>query len=318
VNSLAEMVDVLRQYDNYLIVAHENPDPDSIGSMIAMYRFLQLIGKNARMICADPIPPYPWPNIEHIQASADTAFENVIILDCEPTRTGKLLPLIKQAKLSFNIDHHEGNGAYCDYNYIDTNQAATCMIIYQLLQVAGVTVDTQLAIALYAGIIGDTGGFRHANTTEDVFRVAADLVAHGANPNLTAQVIFESKPIEFMRFLGYALGKLQTGLNQRLVWLALTYEDFNRYGIDPRQSDQIIDYTRMVEGCEIAILFREVSPNMIRIGFRSRRMPIHQLAVQFGGGGHLLAAGASVAGPLDETVQKVIAAAAQLLEGDSQ
>jgi len=311
-----QFLDALKRYDDYMICSHTNPDADSIGAMLAMYGFLQRLGKKAVMVVTDPIPDLPLPNIGQMQTSPDREYECVIVLDCEPKRTGDLVPLIAKAAVTFNVDHHKDNPGACTYNYIDTSQAATCMILYQMFKGTGAVLGSELAQPLYAGIVGDTGGFRHANTTTEVFLAAADLTAQGAVPHLTAEAIFATKPLELIRFLGYALTKIETMHNNRLVWLALSEQDFKQYGIDPSNCDQFIDYIRMVGGSEIVILLREVAPDVVRIGFRSRSLNIHQLALRFGGGGHLLAAGAQVNSPLAETVQRVIAAASELLEVD--
>lgn len=203
--------------DKYLVIAHENPDPDSIGSMLAMYHLLTSFGKQAWMMCDDPIPNYSWPNIDQILHTKDVDFENVIVLDCEPERTGKLIKCIDRAKLTFNIDHHKGNTGNCDFNLIDTNQAATCMIIYNLISQLNVELGYELAQPLYGGIVGDTGGFRHSNSTHSVFIAAANLVKHGATPDVVAREIFGSKSINFIKFIGYALEKLQTTKDNQLV-----------------------------------------------------------------------------------------------------
>lgn len=316
VNKLATFIEGLLAHDNYLIVGHENPDPDSIGSMLATYECLRILGKKSWMMSAEPIPKYDWPNIEMILPAKDVEFVNAIILDCEPKRTGKLYSYVQQAKYTFNIDHHENNQGNCDYNYIDVDQAATCMIIYDIVKELAMELSFEIAQPLYAGILGDTGGFRHPNTTSSVLLTAANLIAHGARPDRTARAIFDSKPLEFIKFMGYALSKLKTSNNNKLVWLVLSYQDFVDYGVSPQQSDQLIEYARMVEDSEIAILFREIVPNTIRIGFRSNSINIYQLATYFGGGGHLLAAGAQLEGHLPGIVDQVITAAAKLLEGE--
>ncbi len=316
VNNKVQFLQALSRYDDYLICSHTNPDADSIGSMLAMYCYLEELGKNVTMVVPDPIPDWPLPNIDKMRALSDQEHDNIIILDCEPKRTGSLLPLIEKAQITFNVDHHKGNHGTCTYNLIDTEQAATCMILYQLFKTVNFDMDYDLAQPLYAGIVGDTGGFRHANTTTEVFKAAADLTAHGAVPHLTAEAIFATKPLEWIRFLGDALTKIETKYENRLVWLVLSDQDFQKHGIDPSQCDQFIDYIRMTAGSEISILFREIAPDVIRIGFRSRGINIHQLALRFGGGGHLLAAGAQVNNRLADTVEQVVAAASKLLEGD--
>ena len=106
VNKQAELLAALAKYDRYLICSHENPDPDSIGSMLAMYQYLRRIGKKVWMMCADPIPDFPWPNMSRILPFQDIDYQTAIILDCEPERTGKLLTLVKKAEVAINIDKH--------------------------------------------------------------------------------------------------------------------------------------------------------------------------------------------------------------------
>lgn len=315
VSNISSFTQALLNNDNFLIVAHEHPDPDSIGSMLAIYHLLKECGKNCWMMSVDPIPDYDWPNIDKIQSITSVPFENAIILDCEPARTG-MSDMLTKAKLTFNIDHHQGNSGSCNYNIIDPEQAATCMIVYELFNFLEIDFSYESAQPLYAGLVGDTGGFRHSNTSKEVFLAAADLLEYGVSPNLTSRAIFESKSLEFIRFLGYALGKIQTSCHNQLVWLALSLSDFNQFNLSPNEGDQLIQFVRMIRGSEITILFREVASNEIRIGFRSHRIDVHQLAVQFGGGGHLLAAGAKQDGALNQVMEKVIKAAEDLLEGE--
>lgn len=316
VNSIGSFTEALLKNDNFLIVGHEHPDPDSIGSMLAMYHLLTELGKSCWMMSDDLIPDYDWPNIEKILPMEAMPFENAIILDCEPSRTGKMFSMLKQAKVTFNIDHHQGNPGNCNYNIIDPKQPATCMIIYDIFKALNVKLSYESAQPLYAGLVGDTGCFRHSNTSKKVFLAAAELVEHGASPNLTARAIFESKSLEFVRFLGFALGKIQTSFHQQLVWLGLSLADFKQFNLSPDDGDQLIQFVRMIRGSEITILFREVAPNEIRIGFRSHRIDINQLAKKFDGGGHLLASGAKQSGPLGQVMAKVIQAAEDLLEGE--
>lgn len=315
-NNADPFVNGLLANNNYLIVAHENPDADSIGSMLAIYQILKKLGKKAWMMSGDPVPNFSWPNIDLILPVQDVPYDNVIILDCGPERTGSLEEYVKRAKLTFNIDHHQGNNGVCDYNLIDFDQAATCMIIYNLVNLLELELEFAIAQPLYGGIVGDTGGFRHANSTESVFLAAANLVKHGAMPDQTGREIFGNKSFDFLQFLGFALSKIQTTRNNQLVWLALSYDDFLRYNMSPQNSDQLIEYARMVAGSEIVILFREVAPNHVRVGFRSNRIDIHQIATKFGGGGHILAAGATIEDELASSVEKVINVALELLEGE--
>ena len=118
-----------------------------------------------------------------------------------------------------------------------------------------------------------------------------------------------------MALLGDALQKMQRNSKGTVVWMTIDHASFERYGVDPQEADQYIQYTRMIAGVRVAVLFRETEPNHVRIGFRSPSLDVGSLARDFGGGGHRLASGARMKGPLDECVTQVIAAAELLVEG---
>lgn len=309
--SLTDFASNLKRYQSILITAHENPDPDSIGSMLALYFGLGQLGKTCYLISSDAVPDnLSWPGIEsikcHDQLKSIPHFEAAVVLDCDPERTGEVAGVIEQASVVFNIDHHQGNPGKGDFNYIDPEEPATATMVYKVLQAMAVKIDPAIAQAVYGGVVGDTGGFRYANTSAEVLEICAELVRNGANPAVTAREIFETKSWEFMQILGFALTKLQRSAEGRVVWLALSCEDFKRYRVDPTQFDGLVQYARMVEGCEIAILFREVAPNEIRIGFRSQQTDVGSLARSLGGGGHRLASGCKLTGSLSDVCQTVV------------
>lgn len=315
-NNLSVFSQALLANDNYLIVAHENPDPDSIGSMLGLYHCLTALGKKCTMMSSDSLPRFSWPGMNLIQPYHNLEVENAIVLDCDPQRTGEIIKLVDRAKLSFNIDHHEGNPKTSDYNLVDSSQAATATLVYKLCCELGVEFSYEIALPLYGGIVGDTGGFRHANTNQEVFEISAQLMQYGIKPDVVAREIFASKSIDFVRFLGYALSKLQSRFDGKLVWLSISYKEFEDFKIAPEKADTLIEHIRIIDGNEISILLREVEPEKVRIGFRSNAVNIHQLAVHFGGGGHILASGARMEGSLAEVEKQVTTVASQLLEGE--
>lgn len=317
------VIQALQAQEEFIITSHEHPDPDSLGSMLGLYFGLQQLGKSCRMVSADPPPAnLDWPGLDKIEVLSQPLPDEdgpwIVVLDCEPARTG----LISQDRAAvgkiINIDHHQGNLFQGPYTYINPEEPSTSVMVYRLLREMGVSLDRAMATALYGGIVGDTGGFRYANTTPETFTIAAELVELGIDHALIARQIFASKPIEFLRLLGYALSNLKSDLEGRLVWLKVSHEDFVRWGADPAETDQLIQYARMVNTARIALLFREVKPREIRIGFRSDSIDVGKLAARFGGGGHKLAAGAKLSGSLDEAVEKVLAAAREYLGEEDQ
>ncbi len=317
-DAFSQLVAGFRQLDDFVIVAHENPDPDSLGSMVALYLGLTSLGKRATMVCGDKIPyGFPWSSLHAIRPPEDVeSFQNLVVLDCHPDRTGTAKPLTERASVIFNIDHHVGNPGGMAYHYIDTSEAATASMIYKVLTELNVSLDTAMAEALYAGIVGDTGGFRYGNTTPEVLSLGAELVRLGAEPDTTSRLIFETKSWEFVSLLGRALNNMERTSDGSVVWMTVDYHAFVECAVDPQEGDQFIQYARMVSGVKVAVLFRETSPGTIRLGFRSHSLDVGSLARQFGGGGHRLASGATVEGSMVQLVPQVIRAAEQLIHNE--
>lgn len=312
------LVQGLHQLDNFCIAAHENPDPDSLGSMVALYLGLISLGKKAMMVCGDPIPyDFPWAALAAVQAPTEVGpCQNMVVLDCHPNRTGTAKPLVEQAQTVFNIDHHVGNRGETTYHYIDTAEPATASMVHRVLRQLDVTITKPMADALYAGIVGDTGGFRYGNTTSSVLALGAELVALGAEPDTTSRLIFETKSWGFMSLLGRTLETMERSADGAVVWMTVDHDAFKESDVDPQEGDQFIQYSRMVSGVKVAILFRETSPGTIRLGFRSHSLDVGSLARTLGGGGHRLASGAKVEGTMDQWVPRVVAAAQALVDSE--
>lgn len=316
------IIQTLKEHDQFIITSHEHPDPDSLGSMIGLYFGMRQLGKTCRMVCSDPPPAnLRWPGLELVEVLPKLEVSDnqwIIVLDCEPERTGALAETILSSKKIINIDHHQGNKYRGPLTYVASNEAATSVIVYRILKELGVSLDKNIATALYAGIVGDTGGFRYTNTSAETFIIAAELMEHDIPHADIARQIFASQPMEFMRFLGHVLTNLKSDLDGRLVWLEVSYDDFVRFGAEPSSSDQLIQYARMVDTSRIALLFRETKPGEVRIGFRSDSLDVGRLATQLGGGGHRLAAGAKMTGSLDTVVDTVLNAAREYLNKEEQ
>ncbi|HKM43797.1 MAG TPA: bifunctional oligoribonuclease/PAP phosphatase NrnA [Limnochordia bacterium] len=316
-NSLQEVVDYLVEHDDFIVVGHENPDPDCLGSMLGLYFGLTQLGKKCRVVSADPVPQdLSWPGldvIEHISTGFTAGNSCVIVVDCEPDRTGSISEGVKSAKRLVNIDHHQRGRGIGDIVYVDPSEAATCTIIYRLLRELKVAFDREIATALYGGIIGDTGGFRHANTNSEVLFIAGELLKFDINPSAMAREIFSSQPLGFLRLLGVTLSDLQTAQDGQLAWMTVSYEQFLAFGVDPKSSDHLVSFTRMLDTAEIAIVFRETNPGKIRVGLRANHVDVGSLARQIGGGGHKLAAGATIVGNLQEVSASVVKMAEHFL-----
>ncbi len=319
-NQLKEIAEFLLKNDDFTIVGHAMPDGDCVGSVLGLSHGLKQMGKSVQVVLQDTVP-----SIYAYLAGADmiktpdrmeTRIENLIYLDCgDEDRVGDdLLLRLTERKLAVNIDHHQANSLFADYNYVDTSAAATAEIIYSLLQALRAELTPEISAALLAGIIMDTGSFMNSNTTGDSLRAAASLLEHGADIDQARINLFESKSRAEILLLGRALNSMSFNENGQIAWMTLTYEELKNIGALDINPEGIINYARSVEGVKIALLFREVEPHTVKIGFRSKPgIDVAALARHFGGGGHKQAAGARQKGSLVEVTRLVLEAAKDVM-----
>jgi phosphoesterase RecJ-like protein len=312
-NSIQEIGEQILSRDEFMIVGHAIPDGDCIGSLLGLYLGLMSLGKQVQMVLEDPVPPiYMYlagvNDIMEPEKFAQSLY-NVIYLDCsDKYRVGKRVKkLLTGSSFIINIDHHPTNDFFGHYNYVDPNAGATAEIIYKLLKSIKVEITPDIADALYAGIIKDTGSFLNNNTTSKTMKIAADLLDSGADVNKARINLIESKPREEVLLLREALKHIDFSEDGKIAWMMLSYQEAYDIGALDIHPEGIINYTRMIEGVEVALLFREISPGYVKVGFRSRgRIDVSALAVSLGGGGHRQAAGAEQKGSLKEVKEKVL------------
>ncbi len=320
-SALVPVVQAFREGRRFLIAGHVDPDPDCIGSLLAVDWLLERLGKEAQPLSHDALLPQ-WqffPRIDRIAHPTAGApwsretWDTLVVVDCELERTGSVALWADRVERVINIDHHVTNEGTGDINLIDPGAAATGELIYRVIRAAGVGLDASVATLLYAAIMSDTGSFRFSNTTAAAFEIAADLVRHGAKPDVIAGELYDTRSWEYVRLLGRVLETLQRSPDGSVAWITLTQEMIREEGARADESEGFIQYPRMIDGVEVALFFKETGPGEVRVGFRSkRRVDVSQLAQEFGGGGHPRAAGCTFHGTLDQAVEQIVARAVQL------
>jgi phosphoesterase RecJ-like protein len=312
-NSLEEIAELLLNLDNYTIVSHIIPDGDCVGSMLGLYLSLKKSGKQVIMTLSDPVPEkyYYLPQWDKIKKPSELDFlsENVIFLDCaDKERAGEeFLALLSNTATIINIDHHLQCNLYGNYNYVKPQASATGEIIFSLLQNMKMEISKDIADCLYAAIVMDTGSFMNSNTTSDTMRITASLLDAGANVDQARIRLFESKPRKEVLMLGKALQHIGFSDDGKIAWLSLSYDEAKGLNALDFHPEGIINYTRMINGVQVGILFRETEPGVIKIGFRSKGdIDVAKIAAKYNGGGHRQAAGASQEGTLEEVQWQVI------------
>ncbi|MEA4925385.1 MAG: DHH family phosphoesterase [Syntrophomonadaceae bacterium] len=314
-NSWEQIAREIKQKDNYLLVGHSIPDGDCVGSLIGLYLGLLSLGKKVQMLLQDPVP-----SIYGYLAGCDAIrsvrelqepFDNVIFLDCsDEERVGdQAANILAGRKFAVNIDHHLSNTAFGNLNYVDGQSSSTAELVYELLCHLKVEITPDMAHALYIGIVQDTGCFQHNSTTGSTFRTAAALMDIGINLDLVKLNLFESKSKAEVQLLCLALQSINFSSNGKIAWMVLNYEAVKAIGAQDICPEGIINHTLTVKGVEVGLLFREISPGLIKVGFRSKgEVDVAAIAAEFGGGGHRRAAGAKREGTMEEAERQVIMA----------
>jgi len=309
---------VVRDHDEFLLVAHKDADADSLGSVLAFADYLGREGKRAYPWVPDPLPrglSY-LPGYEAVNQREAPAEAVAIAFDAgSPGRFGNLRDRIAAAPLTVVIDHHVSNEGFGDISLVQPEVAATGVIVFKALQSWGAHVSPEAATNLYAAIFTDTGGFRHDNTTGAVLQLGAELASLGADPAWVALKSYKSRPETTLKLQALALAATTYELDSRLVWSEVTLDMLQHSGADMEESEGIIDILQSLDTMLCAVLFKEAEPELTRVSVRTRGpIEAHQLVAPFGGGGHRRAAGTEVRGTIAEVEIAVLTEARRLIQ----
>jgi bifunctional oligoribonuclease and PAP phosphatase NrnA len=318
-----EILSVLGQNNSFVLTTHVNPDGDGIGSEIALAEFLALRKKEVRIINVSPTPLVyrfldPHGRIEHFDEATHrpviATAQVIAVLDTNhPDRLRAMAPAVEDSTATkICIDHHLDPSPFAGHYLIDNDATSTGEIVFHLL--TGETREALpplIAQALYAAIMTDTGSFRYPRTDPAIHEVVARLIAWGADPVQIYREIYERWSPGRIRLLGKVLASLMLAHNGKLAAVTVTREALQSTGTTGEDTDNFTVYPMSVDGVLIGILFLEQSDGL-KISFRSRgNIPVSSLAREFGGNGHLNAAGAYLRNGALATIYPAVIDAAQ-------
>ena len=290
----------LRETTRIVVVTHENPDGDALGSLIGALRGLRASGRAVEALVADaPVPrEYRWLVGDDVATTTTTDTPFVLLaLDCgSGTRVACPVEVRDRAARTVNVDHHHDNTRFGDVNVVDAGAACATMMVAELLRRLGVEIDASIGLPLYVGLVTDTGRFQYSNTDARALRFAADLAGLGVCPHDVFARVYEGVPAAKVRLLGRALGRLELRLGGRVALTWVTRDDLAVSGADESASDGVIDHLRAIDGVELAATIREpVSGPRHKVSLRSQSgaVDVSAIARAGGGGGHPRAAGFS-------------------------
>lgn len=316
--------DFMGQSRNVVIVTHHKPDADALGSSLGLSGYLKKKGHNVQVITPSDYPEFlHWmPGNEYVWAyekSKDAAIaerisqaEIIFCLDFSAlNRIHDLTEYVRKSNAKkVLIDHHLEPEAFAEFNLWDVHSASTAGLVFDLIKALDDTdkIDADIANCLYAGIMTDTGGFRHSNTRQQEFLVAAELVKHGANPTKVSKLIYDTNSIERLRLMGFVLGeKLKVLPEYNTAYMTLSADELKKFGSQNGDTEGFVNYGLSIKGIRLSVMIYE-RKDSVKLSFRSLgNFSVNQLARKyFEGGGHKNASGGSSSVSLEKTLQKFL------------
>lgn len=312
--ALSEAADFLRRRDNFLILTHQYPDGDTLGSACGLCLALQEMGKAAKVLCSDEIPAkyqFLFSGIKNQEFKAQT----IISVDVADAKLlGEALDCYKD-KIDLCIDHHASNKHYAKRSYVDADAAAAAQIICELVDLLGIKMSADIAKCLYTGISTDTGCFKYSNTTAKTHQIAARLLGAGIDHANINRQMFDIKSKEKVALEKRVLETLEFDFGGRCAMICLTTAMIKESGAREDELEGFASIPRKIAGVLVGITIREKSDGVFKISIRSdERIDASNICARFEGGGHRCAAGCTISGELSEVRRKILAAVKEEME----
>jgi phosphoesterase RecJ-like protein len=306
----------LRKHDRFLVVTHENPDGDALGSLLATTLALRGLGKDVEMYLGGTgsLPrEYAFMQLDGLRRDLPDDLEQrvLVAVDCaKADRIGPAPDPVERASLVLNIDHHHDNTRFGDLNLIVADASSTGEVLRDVIRELDVELTPELAEPLYIALVTDTGRFQSTNTTPKALRLAAENVDGGGDVHAVVLQVYESVEFAKLKLLARALDRARVLEGGLIIVSHLLRNDFAEVGAAEAYSEGIIDYLRAVEGAELAALIREPPRDdgpMRRVSLRASvdELDVSAIARLFGGGGHRQAAGFSSDASIDEITELI-------------
>jgi phosphoesterase RecJ-like protein len=316
VDTHERVLDELRTADKLVLVTHEHPDGDALGSLVAMHMVLDALGKDSVMFMAREEFPLPH-EYRHFpldglttEPPADTDDRTIVFLDCGNIDRNPVEAFKRDDARILNIDHHHDNTRFGTVNHVVEEASCTAEIVWDLMNALGVEPTVCIAEALYVGLVTDTGKFMYENTGPRAHEMAAELIAAGVDVHGIYRRLYEGMPYGKLELLGRALQHVERYDDGRLTFTEVTRDDFRLAGAEESYSEGVVDHLRSVAGTKVAALARELLDDASAARGRKKvslratdgEVDVSAIARAAGGGGHRQAAGFSTEMTHDELV----------------
>lgn len=311
--TLDSIVEEIKKAESIVVLTHETPDGDAIGSSLAMYNALKQIGKNVDVI----IPECPR-NFNFLTGYNEikkegkiTNYDLAITVDCATIeRLNGWQDYFDRANATINIDHHTKNGMFADYNYVNPASPACAQILIIVLEALNIKINKEIGECLLTGIITDTGGFKYQGVSSETFQFVAWLMQAGVNVSNVYKKALQIKTKSSFELEKIAMNRLEFLEDGKIAFSYITKQDEISVNAEPGDHEGIVEKGRDVEGVEVSAFLRQIEDKTYKVSLRANDyVNVSDVAMVFGGGGHVKAAGCKINGTPEQiktTLVKVI------------
>ncbi len=315
--AIKKVTNFLKSYDSFALFTHIGPDADALGSTKALKIALESLGKKVYVFCDGIVTK----NLEFMQAELcndESVIETVnvgILVDCNmPQRIGRYADAFEKLPVKMCIDHHMREKYRFNLKYVDPEMTSTCDLVYKILKGLKVKITKEIATLLYAGVSSDTGCFKNNNTNASCHRTAGSLITKKIDLEMINYNLFKYKPKLQMDFYEYCFRHLQYFYNDKILVVFIPYKKYQKLaGII--ETAGIFEFLTGIEGNEIILKIIEKEPKIYSVALRSNMYAnVRDIAKDFGGGGHMMAAGCKFEGEYKAGLEKLIQASISELE----
>ena len=308
-SAVRRICDEILRRQRFLLTSHARPDGDSIGSQLAMAFALDALGKDVRIVNADPAPDHyqDFPGMDRIEIAAHVSADAdaVIVMECSDLSRAGVSGL--EGEFLINIDHHAGNKLYGAVNWHDESAAACGEMVFDVIRELRVPLNLEIATHIYLAILTDTGSFHHSNITPRTFDVCRQTVEAGVNPAAMARRVFDSNSFGKLKLIGALLDSMQLADEGRLAILYMDDAMLSGCGCTHNDTEGLINLPLTAREIQAVVFFKVGPSGDVRVSMRSKYdVDVRAVAGRFGGGGHKNAAGFTVIEPLDQVRPRII------------
>lgn len=315
--SALKAAEFLLEKDKFVILTHANPDGDTLGSGFALNASLRQLGKASKVICPDAIPSkfqFLVPD-----SGDDFEYETVVAVDVADEKLLGELEDDFKGKVELCIDHHGSNLKYAQNLYLESDSAAACECVYDVIKALGVEITPYIANSLYLGMATDTGCFKFSNVTPRTHRYAAELMEFGADYDEINRVMFEVKSKSRIAMEKQVLQGMEFFCDGRCALITVTKDMIDSTGCEPTDLDGITALSRQIEGVLIGITIKEKEQGVFKVSLRTfEPYDAAEICKNFGGGGHKRAAGCEFKKPLDEIRKLLVEKVTEVIETEKK